>query len=151
VSVIGGSLGVGPGILLVPAMIVLGFNPRSAAAMTSVAVTASSFISLIAHLGPGTNSIGVTLPLVLVCAVGAYLGGYVSSSRVSEAALRSFFIVVIVALAAYTGVSVGEAGLQHAANYGCDGATVLVRPRPGIVADDTGEQCATPLADWPSP
>ena len=149
VSAIGGLLGVGPGILLVPVLIISGFNPRAAAGMTSVAVSASSFVSLARHLGHTGIDVGAVLPLVLVSAAGAYLGGYLSSIRVPEAVLRQTFVVVIIALSAYTGISIGEEKLQQAESYGnCGERTVLVGTRPSNVGYSANEACASLLPRW---
>jgi len=118
VSAVSGMLGVGPGFLLVPIMIFVGFSPRSAAAMNAVAVTPSSFLSLIPHLGHPSVDVGAVLPLVLACAGGAFLGGYLSSTRISEIALRRLFAVVILALSVYKSVSLEGAHLLQAHNYG---------------------------------
>lgn len=148
-SAIGGMLGVGPGILLVPAMIILGFNARTAAAATSVAVTASSFVSLDPHFAHAAIAARVVLPLVLASAAGAYLGGYLSSNRVSETALRQLFVAVIVALTMYTGISLGETRLQQVEGYAsCSGVPVLARTRPGNAGYRTEERCAPVLPVW---
>jgi hypothetical protein len=58
--------------------------------------------------------VGVALPIVLASAGGAFLGGYLSSTRVSELALRRLFVVVILALSLYKGISLVEANLRQA-------------------------------------
>src|SRR6267142_1900762 len=118
VSAISGLLGVGPGFLLVPIMIFVGFSPRSAAAMNAVAVTPASFLSLIPHLDHASIDAGIALPIGLASAGGALLGGYLSSTYVSEIALRRLFIVVILALSLYKGISLGGAHLREALSYG---------------------------------
>jgi hypothetical protein len=117
-SAISGLLGVGPGFLLVPIMIFVGFGARSAAAMNAVAVTPASFLSLIPHLGHASIDGGIVLPIGLASAGGALLGGYLSSTYVSEIALRRLFVVVIVALSLYKGISLGGAHLREVVNYG---------------------------------
>jgi uncharacterized membrane protein YfcA len=118
VSAISGLLGVGPGFLLVPVMIFVGFSPRSAAAMNAVAVTPASFLSLLPHLGHASIDAEIALPIVLASAAGALLGGYLSSTYVSEVALRRLFVVVILALSLYKGISLEGAHLRQAVNYG---------------------------------
>ncbi len=118
VSAISGLLGVDPGFLLVPVMIFVGFSPQSAAAMNAVAVTPASFLSLIPHLGHASIDAGIALPIVLASAGGALLGGYLSSIYVSEIALRRLFVVVILALSLYKGISLEGAHLRQAVNYG---------------------------------
>jgi uncharacterized protein len=118
VSAVSGLLGVGPGFLLVPVMIFVGFSPRSAAAMNAVAVIPASFLSLVPHLGHASIDVGIALPIVLASASGALLGGYLSSMYVSEIALRRLFVVVILALSLYKGISLEEAHLRQTVNYG---------------------------------
>ena len=114
VAAISGLLGVGPGFLLVPVMLVVGFKPRAAAALNAVAVTPASFLSIVPHLDRLSLNPALSLPLVLACAAGALLGGYLSSSRVSEAPLRSLFVAVIVALSLYKGISLEGTGFGQA-------------------------------------
>jgi len=117
VSAISGLLGVGPGFLLVPVMIFVGFSARSAAAMNAVAVTPASFLSLVPHLEHASIDTGIALPITLASAAGALLGGYLSSTYVSEIALRRLFVVVILALSLYKGISLEGAHLRQTANY----------------------------------
>jgi uncharacterized membrane protein YfcA len=105
VSALSGLLGVGPGFLMVPIMVYGGVTPRRAAAINAVAVTPSSFAALIPHWGHMVVGSGFILPVAACAAAGALVGGYVSSRRLPEAALRRVFIVVIVALAAYKAVT----------------------------------------------
>lgn len=138
VSAISGLLGVGPGFLLVPVMIFVGFSPRSAAAMNAVAVTPSSFLSLLPHLGHASVDVGAALPIVLASAGGAFLGGYLASTRVSEIALRRLFVVVILALSIYKGISLEGAHLRQAENYsGCteDVIWAIAQARPCRVSN----------------
>ena len=130
ISAISGLLGVGPGFLLVPAMIFVGFGPRSAAAMNAVAVIPASFLSLIPHLGSASIDAGSVLPLVLASAAGALLGGYLSTTVVSELTLRRLFVVVIVALSLYKGISLEAAHLRQVMKFGtCPEELVWVSPR----------------------
>ena len=49
ISIVTGFLGVGPGFLLMPALMLVGFNARSAAGMNALAVTPSSFSAVLPH------------------------------------------------------------------------------------------------------
>ncbi|WP_223247231.1 sulfite exporter TauE/SafE family protein [Sulfuriferula sp. AH1] len=68
ISILAGLLGVGPGFLLMPALILVGYEPKRAAAINSVAVTPPSFSSLIPHLS--TMQVDLQLGAILVV-VGA--------------------------------------------------------------------------------
>jgi uncharacterized protein len=118
VSALSGLLGVGPGFLLVPIMIFFGFSSRSAAALNAVAVIPASFVALVPHLKHVSISMESAVPIVLACAAGALLGGHLSSTRISEAALRRLFVVVILALSTYQAITVEGAHLRQAENYG---------------------------------
>lgn len=50
ISILAGLLGVGPGFLLMPVLILAGYEPKLAAGINAVAVTLPSFTSLIPHL-----------------------------------------------------------------------------------------------------
>jgi uncharacterized membrane protein YfcA len=115
VSALSGLLGVGPGFLIVPLMVYAGFGARRAAALNAVAVVPASFLSLIPHLAHASVDAAAALPIVLCAAAGAFLGGYLSSTRIPEAALRRLFIVVIVALSAYKAVTLVDAHSRQAA------------------------------------
>jgi uncharacterized protein len=117
VAALSGLLGVGPGFLLVPIMIFFGFSSRSAAALNAVAVVPSSFVALIPHLKHASINTEIAFPVALACAGGALLGGYLSSTRISEVALRRLFVVVILSLSTYQVISVEGAHLRQAVNY----------------------------------
>ncbi|MFN6961206.1 MAG: sulfite exporter TauE/SafE family protein, partial [Rhodocyclaceae bacterium] len=64
ISVAAGMLGVGPGFLLLPTLILLKYEPKHAAAINALAVTPPSFSALIPHLA--TARIDLTLAAILV-------------------------------------------------------------------------------------
>lgn len=101
IAALSGFLGVGPGFLLVPVMMYGGVSPRRAAALNAVAVTPSSFMSLMPHVERAVVDPGFAVPIVLSAACGALVGGHLASRRVPETALRLVFIAIILALAAY--------------------------------------------------
>ncbi|MGC8793018.1 MAG: sulfite exporter TauE/SafE family protein [Bryobacteraceae bacterium] len=100
ISVLSGLLGVGPGFLLMPTLILTGFEPKAAAGMNALAITPPSFSVLIPHLG--TARVGSLLgPLVAVGVVGSFFGARISSRHVPGARLRQMFGVLIVIMTAY--------------------------------------------------
>lgn len=115
IAALSGFLGVGPGFLLVPVMMHSGFSPRRAAAMNAVAVTPSSFASLIPHLDRAVVEPAFAVPIVLSAACGALAGGYLASRRVPEKALRLLFVAIILALAAYKLLTLSAQGPVAAA------------------------------------
>lgn len=94
-------LGIGPGFLLVPVMLFLGWTAREAAATNAVAVVPSSLAALLPHLGTAKVDIAHYTPTVAVAAIAALVGGHLASRRVPERGLRIAFNVVLVGLAAW--------------------------------------------------
>jgi uncharacterized membrane protein YfcA len=101
ISVVAGMLGVGPGFLLLPTLILVGFEPKRAAAVNALAVTPPSFSALIPHLATARVDPGLAGVLVLVGALGAFLGARITSLYVPGARLKQAFGVLIVVMTAY--------------------------------------------------
>lgn len=99
IGVFAGFLGVGPGFLLMPALVLLGYTARLAAATNSVIVTLPSFSAFLFHLGEARFD-GVMLALTSVTAVaGAQLGARFMSKRVKSLMLTRLFALALVLLA----------------------------------------------------
>ncbi len=99
IGVFAGFLGVGPGFLLMPTLVMLGYAARVAAATNSVIVTLPSFSAFIAHLADAKFDwvmIGVT---GVAAMVGAYLGGTFTAKRVKSRTLTRIFAIALVLLA----------------------------------------------------
>ena len=103
ISVAAGLLGVGPGFLLMPALILVGYEPKVAAGITAVAVTLPSFTALVPHLGTAKVDLGLAAVLVVAGAAGSFLGARLTSRFVSGPMLKRMFGVLIVVM---TGVKV---------------------------------------------
>ena len=101
ISVATGFIGVGPGFLLVPALMLVGFNPRAAAAMNALAVTPSSFSAIVPHWSHMQLDASMALPLILSGAVGSFVEARLATKRVPEDHLRRILLVVIVAATLY--------------------------------------------------
>ncbi len=101
ISILAGLLGVGPGFLLMPSLILVGFAPKKAAGMNALAVTPPSFSALIPHLSSAIWDWQLTLTLLVVGAGGAFLGARITSLYVPAQRLKQIFGVVIVLLTAY--------------------------------------------------
>ncbi|MGB9808192.1 MAG: sulfite exporter TauE/SafE family protein [Thermosulfidibacteraceae bacterium] len=69
ISILSGFLGVGPGFLLMPTLILLGFEPKKAAGINAFAVCPPSFSALIPHLTTAYWNFSLTVALVVVGAV----------------------------------------------------------------------------------
>ena len=99
IGAIAGFLGVGPGFLMMPTLVSLGFSARLAAGTNAVVVTLPSFSALLGHLGTAQldwTLVGVTL---VASVVGAQMGAVFMARRVRSRTLSRIFAVVLVGLA----------------------------------------------------
>lgn len=101
ISVISGFLGVGPGFLLMPTLMIAGFNAKKAAGINAFAVTPPSFSALIPHLQTAQWDMGLMAPLLLAGAVGAFLGARLTSLYVPGGKIKQAFAVLIVVVTLY--------------------------------------------------
>ena len=101
IAALAGFLGIGPGFLLVPALILLGFEPKRAAGVNALAAVPASFAALLPHLGTAVWDPPLTLALVAAGVAGAFAGARVSSALLPGKALRWLFGAMIVAVSAY--------------------------------------------------
>ncbi|MEI7639563.1 MAG: sulfite exporter TauE/SafE family protein [Syntrophus sp. (in: bacteria)] len=101
ISVLSGLLGVGPGFLLMPTLILVGFEPKKAAGINAFAVTPPSFSALIPHISTARFDLRLTVFLLLVGAAGSFLGARLTSLYVPSGRIKQFFGVLIVVMTAY--------------------------------------------------
>ena len=101
ISVLSGLLGIGPGFLLMPTLILVGFEPKKAAGINAFAVTLPSFSSLIPHISTARFDTNLTIALLLVGAAGSFLGARLTSLYVPSGRIRQFFGILIVIMTAY--------------------------------------------------
>ena len=88
ISILSGLLGVGPGFLLMPTLILVGFEAKRAAAINAFAVCPPSFSALIPHLSTAVWDASLTAALVVAGAVGSFAGARISSRWVPDARLK---------------------------------------------------------------
>jgi len=99
IGVFAGFLGVGPGFLMMPTLVMLGYTARIAAATNSVIVTAPSFSAFAGHLGNAQFD-WLMLGLTSVTAViGAWLGARFMAKRVKSLTLSRIFAAALTLLA----------------------------------------------------
>ncbi len=99
IGIFAGFLGVGPGFLLMPTLVMLGYTARLAAATNSVIVTLPSFSAFASHLGSAKFD-WLMLGLSSVTAiVGAWLGARFMTERVKSLTLSRIFAAALVLLA----------------------------------------------------
>ena len=101
ISVVAGMLGVGPGFLLLPTLILVGYESKHAAAMNALAVTPPSFSALLPHLATAQVDLRLAIVLLAVGAVGSFLGARITSLYVPGRRLKQLFGVLIVVMTAY--------------------------------------------------
>lgn len=101
IAILAGFLGVGPGFLLMPTLILLHFEPKRAAGINAFAITAPSFTALIPHWSTMQIDWGLTGLLLLVGAIGSFGGARVTSLYVPGNRLKQMFGVLIVIMTLY--------------------------------------------------
>jgi uncharacterized protein len=101
ISVLSGFLGVGPGFLLMPTLIIVGFDPKKAAGINAWAVTPPSFSALIPRLSTAQLDMNLMIPLLIVGAVGSYVGARITSLYVPGIRIKQLFGVMIVFMTLY--------------------------------------------------
>ncbi|HEU5160120.1 MAG TPA: sulfite exporter TauE/SafE family protein [Streptosporangiaceae bacterium] len=106
ISVLSGLLGVGPGFLLMPALILAGFETKRAAAINAVAVTPPSFSALVPHLATAQWDGGLTVALLAAGAVGAFAGARITSVYLPSRKIKQLFGMLIVVMTIYKIVTV---------------------------------------------
>ena len=99
IGVFAGFLGVGPGFLMMPALVFLGYTARLAAATNSVIVTLPSFSAFLTHL-PEAQFDWMMLALTSITAViGAQMGARFMARRVKSLTLSRIFALALILLA----------------------------------------------------
>jgi uncharacterized protein len=100
VGFVTGFLGVGGGFLIVPTLAVgLAFTLRTAVGTSLAIITATSALSLAAHLAAGRAvDVPLTTAMALACAAGA-VAGAAASGRIPQRALGRGFAALVVAVA----------------------------------------------------
>jgi hypothetical protein len=101
ISVLSGFLGIGPGFLLMPTLILVGFEAKKAAGINAFAVCPPSFSSLIPHIGTAQWDMGLAIPLLVAGAIGSFIGARITSLYVPSGRIRQFFGILIVIMTAY--------------------------------------------------
>ena len=99
IGVFAGLLGVGPGFLMMPTLVLLGFAARTAAATNSVVVTLPSFSAFIAHLPDARFDWTLLVMTTIASIAGAHLGSSFMAKRVKSLTLTRIFALALVLLA----------------------------------------------------
>ena len=99
IGVFAGFLGVGPGFLLMPTLVLLGYTARLAAATNSVIVTLPSFSAFLFHLSEAKFDWWMLILTSITAVIGAQLGARFMSKRVKSLTLTRLFASALVLLA----------------------------------------------------
>jgi len=79
----------------------LGFEAKQAAGMNALAVTPPSFSALLPHLSTAQFDLHLTLSLLVVGAIGSYVGARITSLSVPSARVKQIFALLIVVTTLY--------------------------------------------------
>ena len=101
ISVLSGFLGIGPGFLLMPTLILVGFEAKKAAGINAFAVCPPSFSSLIPHIGTAQWDFNLTVTLLVVGAVGSFAGARLTSLYLPSGRIKQLFGILIVIMTVY--------------------------------------------------
>jgi uncharacterized membrane protein YfcA len=101
ISVLSGFLGVGPGFLLMPTLMIAGFNAKKSAGINAFAVTPPSFSALVPHLATARFDPSLTFALLCVGAIGSFSGARITSLYVPPARIKQIFGILIIITTLY--------------------------------------------------
>jgi len=99
IGLLAGLLGVGGGNMLLPTLILLGYEPKKVAVAVSFAVPLSAFTSFLSY----ASFVKMDWTLLLVATMGAILGGYIGNYlmhfKLSQAQIKKVIAVILYLLA----------------------------------------------------
>lgn len=104
ISVLSGLLGVGPGFLLVPVLMMLGIDPKRAAGLNALAVTPASFAAMMPHLVHVSIDWSLAVPLCTAGAIGSVIGAQLASRHLADQSLRRAFGITVAVTTLYRAV-----------------------------------------------
>lgn len=99
IGVFAGFLGVGPGFLMVPTLVLLGYTARLAAATNAVIVTLPSFSAFLTHLADAQFDWLMLILTSISAVIGAWLGARFMARRVKSLTLSRVFAAALALLA----------------------------------------------------
>jgi len=101
ISILSGFLGVGPGFLLMPTLIINGFDAKFAAGINAFAVTFPSFSALVPHLKTANIDMKMLVILLITGAAGSFFGARMTSKFIKSENLKRIFGILIVIMTIY--------------------------------------------------
>jgi hypothetical protein len=96
---LGGLLGVGGGNIVVPALIVLGLEPRRASATSTLVIIVPSLTGFLAHAGLAHIPTSLVVSTGLATLVGAGVGSWLASSRLRGPQIKVVIASVLLLMA----------------------------------------------------
>ena len=90
-----GILGRGGGATIVPVLLLMGLEPRQAAATSAFCVTFSASFGFVSHAALFTIHWGIIVPLAIASIVGSQIGSRLVVHRLKPGVLRKIFAVVL--------------------------------------------------------
>lgn len=101
-----GFLGIGGGVFLGPLVLLLGWTgPRETAALSSATVLTLSAAGLAAHGMRGSIDLAIAAPMAVAVLAGGLAGAHIAESRLSAAAIKRLFAVIVLAAAVRAGIA----------------------------------------------
>ena len=96
---VGGLLGVGGGNIIIPALIMAGFDPKRASATTSFVVIFSSLTGFLGHATTAAIAPALVVSTGLAAAVGATVGARLMTDRLKSSQVKGLIGVVLLVIA----------------------------------------------------
>lgn len=101
-----GFLGIGGGVFLGPLVLLLAWTgPRETAALSSATVLTLSVAGLAAHGMRGSIDLEIAAPLAAAVLAGGLAGAHIAESKLSAAAIKRLFAVIVLAAAVRAGIA----------------------------------------------
>ncbi len=101
ISILSGFLGVGPGFLLMPTLILVGYEPKRAAGTNAVAVCPPSFSAFIPHIYTMKISPPTVIYIVIIGSIASYIGARITAKFVEGDTIKKIFGLLIVIMTVY--------------------------------------------------
>lgn len=93
---LGGLLGIGGGILIVPALIMLfGLEPHKAIAISAAVIVPTALVAMLKHSAAGLVDYRFVLFIALAAIVGSYLGALANHSLSGDSLKKIFAVAMI--------------------------------------------------------
>ncbi len=104
IGLLTGFFGVGGGFVIVPALVLaLGFTMPEAVGTSLLVIAVNSTVALATRLPSGSVEWGTVVPFTVASLIGVFVGSRLASTR-DPRFLQKWFVILLVAVAAYTAI-----------------------------------------------